>query len=171
MSILSSFGFVVFVFLLVLIVMYLLWVNKRQKLEKESYEMHQLMQEHYHNLSEILTGLEPLMKDDMEFFVELKAYVQSHSCDYPILGDVDGLEAEEFYKFLIHLDQDTKKNIALISSPITQQLDHMKLSLRRAMEAFTYANNAYRMLSSSFPINLMAKILENEKLPREKGII
>ena len=171
MSILSFFGFMIFVFLVALIVMYLLWVSKRQKLEKESYQMHQLMQEHYHSLSEILVGLEPLMKDDMEFFTELKSYVQSHSCDYPILGNVDGLEAEEFYDFLMQLDQDAKKNIAMISSPLTQQLDHMKLSLMRAREAFTYADNAYRILSSSFPINLMAKMLDNEKLPRQRGMI
>lgn len=171
MSMLSFLGFVMFLFLLFLIVIYLLWVNRRQKLEKESYRMHQLMQEHYHNLSEILRGLEPIMKDDREFFMELKAYVESHKCDYPVLGDVDGAEAEEFYTFLAHLDQDTKKNIASISSPITQQLDHMKLSLMRSMEAFSYAHNAYKVLSSSFPVNLMAKMFENEKLPRERGRI
>jgi len=171
MSILSLLGFILFVLLVMMIVAYLLWTNKRQKLEKESYEMHQLMQDHYRQLNDILVGLEPIMTDDMEFFEELKSYVKQHCYDYPVLGDIDGLEAEEFYEFLTHLQADVKKHISAVSSPITQQLDHMSLSLTRAREAFTYANNAYKMISSSFPISLMARMLEDEKFPKERGTV
>ena len=79
------------------------------------------------------------------------------------LGEVNSREADEFYHFLLDLEKDAKAHISLFSSPITQQLDQMRLSLMRARESFSYADNEYRFLASSFPISLMAKILENER--------
>ncbi len=145
--------------------LYLIWMNKRQKLERESYELHELMQKHYLQLSHILSELEPLMAHDKAFYESLQAYVKEHHTDYPILGDVDGTQAQEFYDFLLHIERDAKNHLQAFSSPITQQLDQMKLSLMRARDAFHYADNEYRYLSASFPMNLMSKVFEEEKFP------
>ena len=163
----SMLVFTVLVLLVTLAVFYLVWVNKRQKLERESYELHELMQKHYHQLSYILNELEPLMAHDKAFYEELQGYVQEHHTEYPVLGDVDGIEASEFYNFLLHLEHDAKEHISVFNSPITQQLDQMKLSLMRARDSFSYADNEYQFISSSFPMNLLAKMVENEK----KGLV
>jgi len=163
MTILSMFGFTLLVLLVTLSVFYLVWVNKRQKLERESYELHELMQKHYNQLSYILNELEPLMAHDKAFYEELQVYVQEHHTDYPVLGEVDGHEAKEFYEFIMHLEHDAKEHIGVFNSPITQQLDQMKLSLMRARETFSYADNEYQFISANFPMSLMAKALENEK--------
>lgn len=160
-------GFTVLVLLVITSIFYLLWVGKRQKLEKESYELHQVMQKHYHQLSYILDEIEPLMAHDRAFYEELQLYVQEHHTSFPVLGEVDGLEAKEFYNFLLHIEHDAKDHINTFSSPITQQLDQMKLSLMRARDSFTYADNEYQFISSSFPINIMAKILEQESFPKK----
>ena len=167
--VLSLIVFTLLVLLVVMIIFYLIWVNKRQKLERESYELHQTMQKHYLQLSNILHELEPLMAHDRAFYEELRAYVQEHYTNYPVLGEVDGLEAKEFYSFLLHLERDAKDHLSTFSSPITQQLDQMKLSLMRARESFNYADNEYRFLSSSFPVNIISKLLEEEKLIDIKG--
>ena len=167
MTIISMLGFTVLVLLVTLSFFYLLWVNKRQKLEKESYELHQVMQTHFHQLHHILSELEPLMKHDKAFFEELQAYVNAHHNDFPVLGEVNGLEAKEFYNFLLQLERDSKEHIAAFSTPITQQLDQMKLSLMRARESFAYANNEYKFLSSNFPMNILSKALEEEKMVRK----
>jgi len=167
MTFASMLVFTVLVLLVTLSVFYLVWVHKRQKLERESFELHELMQKHYHQLSYILSELEPLMAHDKAFYEELQSYVKEHRTDYPVLGDVDGLEAGEFYNFLLHLEQDAKQHISVFNSPITQQLDQMKLSLMRARDSFSYADNEYRFISSSFPMNLLAKMVENEK----KGLV
>ena len=167
MTIFSMLGFTVLVLLVTLSFFYLLWVNKRQKLEKESYELHQVMQTHFHQLHHILSELEPLMAHDKAFYEELQTYVKAHHNDYPVLGQVDGLEAKEFYNFLLHLEQDAKEHMSAFSSPITQQLDQMKLSLMRARESFAYADNEYKFLASSFPMSLLSKALEEEKILRK----
>jgi len=166
MTIVSLLGFTLLVLLVVISIFYLLWVTKRQKLEKESYELHQTMQKHYHQLTHILGEIEPLMAHDRAFYEELQAYVKEHHTSYPILGDIDGLEAKEFYSFLLHIEHDAKDHLHTFSSPITQQLDQMKLSLMRARDAFTYADNEYKYASSSFPINLMARVLEEDKFAK-----
>lgn len=163
MSVYTMLGFTVFVLLVIASIFYLLWMSKRQKLERESYELHQLMQKHYHQLLHILNEIEPLMAHDKAFYEELQLYVQTHHSDFPVLGDVNSHEADEFYSFLLNLEKDAKEHVSVFSSPITQQLDQMRLSLMRARESFSYADNEYRFLASSFPINIMAKILENEK--------
>ncbi len=163
MSVYSLVGFTVFVLLVTTSVFYLLWMNKRQKLERESYELHQLMQKHYHQLLHILNEIEPLMAHDKAFYEELQSYVKTHHSDFPVLGDINSREADEFYGFLLNLEKDAKEHVSVFSSPITQQLDQMRLSLMRARESFSYADNEYRFLASSFPISIMAKILENEK--------
>lgn len=163
MSVFSMLGFTLFVLLVTVSVFYLLWMNKRQKLEREAYELHQLMQKHYHQLLHILNEVEPLMAHDKAFYEELQAYVQTHHSNFPVLGDVNSHEADEFYRFLLDLEKDAKAHISVFNSPITQQLDQMRLSLMRARESFSYADNEYRFLASSFPISIMAKILENEK--------
>jgi hypothetical protein len=163
MSVYSMLGFILFVLLVTASVFYILWMNKRQKLERESYELHQLMQKHYHQLLYILNEIEPLMAHDKAFYEELQVYVEKHHSDFPVLGDVDSHEADEFYAFLLDLEKDAKEHISAFSSPITQQLDQMRLSLMRARESFSYADNEYRSLASSFPISILAKILENEK--------
>ncbi len=56
-----------------------------------------------------------------------------------------------------------KEYVSIFNSPIVQQLDQMKLTLLRAQDSFTCADNEYKFLSSSFPINIVAKMLENEK--------
>jgi len=159
MTVLSMLGFTVLVLLVTLSLFYLIWITKRQKLEKESYELHQVMQKHYHQLSHILGEIEPLMAHDRAFFEELQKYVQEHHTNFPILGDVDGLEAKEFYNFLFQIEHDAKDHLHTFSSPITQQLDQMKLSLMRARDSFAYADHAYKFASSCFPINIMAKML------------
>ena len=166
MTIVSMLGFTVLVLLVTLAFFYLLWVSKRQKLEIESYELHTVMQKHFQQMHHLLSELEPLMAHDKAFYEELQIYVKAHHSDFPILGDVDGLEAKEFYNFLLHLEQDSKEHMKIFSSPITQQLDQMKLSLMRARESFAYADNEYKFLTSSFPVNVLAKFLEQEKLPR-----
>jgi len=160
-------GFTALVLLVITSVFYLLWIGKRQKLEKESYELHQTMQKHYHQLSFILDEIEPLMAHDKAFYEELQLYVQEHHTNFPVLGEVDGLEAKEFYNFLLHIEHDAKDHLHTFSSPITQQLDQMKLSLMRARDSFTYADNEYKFISSSFPINLVAKMLEQESFPKK----
>jgi len=169
--VLSLLVFTVLVLLVVMIFFYLIWVNKRQKLERESYELHQTMQKHYHQLMYILSEIEPLMAHDRAFYEELSAYVKEHHSEYPVLGDVDGLEAKEFYEFLLHLEHDAKDHISAFSAPITQQLDQMRLSLMRARETFNYADNEYRFLSSSFPVNLISRLLEEEQIMKTKGSI
>ena len=169
--ILSMFVFTVLVLLVVTIVFYLIWVNKRQKLERESYELHQVMQKHYHQLLHILNEIEPLMTHDRAFYEELQMYVKEHYSDYPVLGEVDGLEAKEFYSFLLHLEHDAKDHLSAFNAPITQQLDQMRLSLMRARETFNYADNEYRFLSSSFPVNIISKLLEEEKIIKAKGTV
>lgn len=163
MSVYSMLGFTVLVLLVAASAFYLLWMNKRQKLERESYELQQLMQNHYHQLLHILNEIEPLMAHDKVFYEELQAYVKAHHSDYPVLGNVNGTEADEFYVFLLNLEKDAKEHVSVFSSPITQQLDQMRLSLMRARESFSYADNEYRFLASSFPVSIMAKMLENEK--------
>ena len=160
-------GFTALVLLVITSVFYLLWIGKRQKLEKESYELHQVMQKHYHQLTFILNEIEPLMAHDKAFYEELQHYVQEHHTSFPILGEIDGLEAKEFYNFLLHIEHDAKDHLHTFSSPITQQLDQMKLSLMRARDSFNYADNEYRFISSSFPINIMAKMLEQESFPKK----
>ena len=167
--ILSLIVFTVLVLLVVMIVFYLIWVNKRQKLERESYELHQTMQKHYLQLLSILDELEPLMAHDKAFYEELQLYVKEHYTNYPVLGEIDGLEAKEFYSFLLHLENDAKDHLHAFSAPITQQLDQMKLSLMRARESFSYADNEYRFLSSSFPVNIISKFLEEERIIKLKG--
>ena len=166
MTVVSMLGFTVLVLLVTLAFFYLLWVGKRQKLEIESYELHMTMQKHFQQMHHLLSELEPLMAHDKAFYEELQNYVKAHHSDFPVLGDVDGLEAKEFYNFLLHLEQDSKEHMKIFSSPITQQLDQMKLSLMRARESFAYADNEYKFLTSSFPVNVLAKFLEQEKLPR-----
>ena len=167
MTVLSMLGFTVLVLLVTLSLFYLIWITKRQKLEKESYELHQVMQKHYHQLSHILGEIEPLMAHDRAFYEELQLYVQEHHTNFPVLGEVDGLEAKEFYNFLLHIEHDAKDHLNAFSSPITQQLDQMKLSLMRARDSFAYADNDYKFASSSFPINIMAKMLEQESFPKK----
>jgi len=166
MTIVSMLSFTVLVLLVTLSFFYLLWVNKRQRLETESYELHTVMQKHFQQMHHILSELEPLMAHDKAFYEELQSYVKAHHSDFPVLGDVDGLEAKEFYSFLLHLEQDSKEHMKIFSSPITQQLDQMKLSLMRAREAYAYADNEYKFLTSSFPVNVLARFLEQEKIPR-----
>lgn len=165
MTVFSMFSFTVLVLLVAISFLYLIWISKRQKLEKESYELHQLMQNHYHQLSHILGEIEPLMAHDRAFYEELQSYVQEHHTNFPILGDIDGLQAKEFYNFLLHLEHDAKDHLQAFSSPITLQLDQMKLSLMRARESFAYADNEYQYASSNFPISLMAKMLEQDNFP------
>jgi len=160
-------SFTVLVVLVTISVFYLIWISKRQKLEKEAYELHQVMQNHYHQLSHILGEIEPLMAHDKAFYEELQVYVKEHHTNFPILGDVNGLEAKEFYNFLVHIEQDSKNHLHTFSSPITMQLDQMKLSLMRARDAFSYADNEYRFVSSSFPINMMSKVLEQDEFPQK----
>jgi len=167
--ILSMLVFVGLVVLVGTIIFYLIWVNKRQKLEKESYELHQVMQVHYHQLLHILDEIEPLMTHDRAFYEELQLYVKEHHSEYPVLGEVDGVEANEFYDFLLHLEHDAKDHICIFSGPITQQLDQMRLSLMRARETFKYADNEYKFLSSSFPGNMISKLLEEDKIMKVKG--
>jgi len=167
MTIFTLLGFTVLVLLVITSVFYLLWVTKRQKLERESYELHQVMQKHYQQLSHILGEIEPLMAHDRAFYKELQSYVQEHHTNFPVLGEVDGLEAKEFYNFLLHIEHDAKDHLHTFSSPITQQLDQMKLSLMRATDAFKYADNEYQFIASSFPINLMAKVFEQEPFPKK----
>ncbi len=169
--ILSMLVFTMLVLLVVMIIFYLIWVNKRQKLERESYELHQVMQKHYHQLLHILNEIEPLMTHDRAFYEELQMYVKEHYSDYPVLGEVDGLEAKEFYSFLLHLERDAKDHLSAFNAPITQQLDQMRLSLMRARETFNYADNEYRFLSSSFPVNIISKFLEEEKIIKVKGTV
>lgn len=167
MTVLSMLGFTALVLLVTLSLFYLIWATKRQKLEKESYELHQVMQKHYHQLSHILGEIEPLMAHDRAFYEELQLYVKEHHTNFPILGEVDGLEAKEFYNFLLQIECDAKDHLHAFSSPITQQLDQMKLSLMRARDSFAYADNDYKFTSSSFPINIMAKMLEQESFPKK----
>lgn len=167
MTAISMLGFTVLVLLVTTSIFYLIWVSKRQKLEKEAYDLHQVMQNHYHQLSHILGEIEPLMAHDKAFYEELQTYVKEHHTNFPILGDVDGMEAKEFYNFLLHIEHDAKDHLSAFSSPITLQLDQMKLSLMRARESFTYADNEYQFISSSFPINLMSKMLEKESFPKK----
>jgi len=167
MTVISMLGFTVLVLLVVTSIFYLIWISKRQKLERESYELHQVMQNHYHQLSHILGEIEPLMAHDRAFYKELETYVQEHHTNFPVLGEVDGIEAKEFYNFLLHIETDAKEHLHAFSSPITLQLDQMKLSLMRARDAFSYADNEYKFASSSFPINLMAKLLEQEQFPKK----
>jgi len=168
MTIISMLGFTVLVLLVTLSFFYLLWVNKRQKLEKESYELHQVMQNHFQQLQHILLELEPLMAHDKAFYEELQVYVKAHHNDFPVLGEVDGLGAKEFYTFLLQLESDAKDHLSTFSSPITQQLDQMKLSLMRARESFAYADNEYKFLASSFPMCLLAKALDEGTLKPQK---
>lgn len=167
MMILTMLGFTALVLLVTFSLFYLIWATKRQKLERKSYELHQVMQKHYHQLSHILAEIEPLMAHDKAFYEELQAYVHEHYISFPILGEVDGLEAKEFYNFLLHIEHDSKDHLHAFSSPITQQLDQMKLSLMRARDSFTYADNDYKFASSSFPINIMAKLLEQQSFPKK----
>ena len=160
-------GFTVLVLLVTFSFFYLLWVSKRQKLEIQSYELHTVMQKHFQQMDQILLEIEPLMHHDKAFYEELQAYVQEHHSDFPVLGEVDGLEAKEFYSFLLHLENDSKEHLKIFTSPITQQLAQMKLSLMRARESFAYADNEYKFLISNFPVNVLAKFLEQEKLPRK----
>ncbi len=166
MTVLLMLGFTLLVLLVTIAIFYIIWMNKRQKLEKESYELHVLMQKHCHQLSYILKELEPLMTHDKDFYEKLQDYVREHHSDFPVLGDVDGLKAKEFYEFLLHLEHDAKEHISAFSSPVTQQLDQMRLSLMRARDSFAYVDNEYRFLSSSFPVNILAKVLDKEKLSR-----
>lgn len=103
------------------------------------------------------------MAHDKAFYEELQVYVKEHHTNHSVYGEVDGSEAGEFYDFLLHLERDAKEHISIFNSPIVQQLDQMKLTLLRAQDSFTYADNEYKFLSSSFPISIVAKILENEK--------
>jgi len=167
MTLVSMLSFTVLVLLVTISIFYLIWVTKRQKLERESYDLHQVMQNHYHQLSHILGEIEPLMAHDKAFYEELQNYVKEHHTSFPVLGDIDGLEAKEFYNFLLHIEHDAKDHLHTFSSPITLQLDQMKLSLMRARDSFNYADNEYRFISSSFPINLMAKMLEQENFPKK----
>ena len=164
-------SFTVLVLLVTTSFFYLIWITKRQKLEREAYDLHQVMQNHYHQLSHILGEIEPLMAHDKAFYEELQNYVKERHSSYPVLGDVDGLEAKEFYNFLLHIEHDAKDHLHTFSSPITLQLDQMKLSLMRARDSFNYADNEYRFVSSSFPINLMAKMLEQENFPKKSSTI
>ncbi len=166
MTLVSLLSFTVLVLLVILSFFYLLWVSKRQKLESESYELHTVMQKHFQQMDCLLCELEPLMTHDRAFYEELQNYVKAHYSDFPVLGEIDGLEAKEFYNFLLHLEEDSKEHMKMFSSPITQQLDQMKLSLMRARESFAYADNEYKFLTSSFPVSMLAKFLEQEKLPR-----
>jgi hypothetical protein len=167
MTVILMLGFTMLVLLVTLSFFYLLWVSKRQKLESQSYELHLVMQKHFQQMHQLLAELEPLMAHDKAFYEELQGYVKAHHSDFPVLGEVDGLEAKEFYNFLLHLEQDSKEHMKMFSSPITQQLDQMKLSLLRARESFAYADNEYKFLTSSFPVNILARLLEQEKLPRK----
>ena len=163
MTIVSILVFTALVLLISISILYLIWIHKRQKLETESYVLHELMQKHYYQLSSILNELEPLMAHDKAFYEELQVYVKEHHTNYSVYGEVDGSEAGEFYDFLLHLERDAKEHISIFNSPIVRQLDQMKLTLLRAQDSFTYADNEYKFLSSSFPINIVAKMLENEK--------
>ncbi|HIC43996.1 MAG TPA: hypothetical protein EYO73_06810 [Sulfurimonas sp.] len=167
MTLISILSFTVLVLLVIISVLYLIWISKRQKLEKEAYALHQVMQNHYHQLSHILGEIEPFIAHDKAFFEELQVYVKEHHTSFPILGDIDGVEAQEFYNFLLHIEHDAKGHLHAFSSPITLQLDQMKLSLMRARDSFSYANNEYQFLSSSFPINIISKVLEQESFPKK----
>ncbi len=165
MTIFSILSFTVLVLLVTSAVFYLIWVTKRQKLESESYQLHQMMQNHYHQLANILGEIEPLMAHDKAFYEELQTYVKEHNISFPVLGEIDGLEATELYSFLLHIEHDSKNHLHVFSSPITQQLTQMKLSLMRARDSFSYADNEYKFVSSSFPISLMSKLMYQDILP------
>lgn len=162
MPILTMLGFSLLLLLGTISVFYIIWMSKRQKLERESYELQQVVQKHYQKLLPMLSEIEPLMAHDRAFYEELKLYLSAHDSDFPTLGDVDSMEAKKFYTFLTHLEDKAKKQVSVFSSPITQQLEQMRSSLMRARESFAYVDNEYRILSSTFPVNIMAKILENE---------
>lgn len=54
-----------------------------------------------------------------------------------------------------------KEHVPIFNSPVAEQSDQIKLTLLRGQDSFTYADNEYKFLSSSFPINIVAKMLEN----------
>lgn len=161
--IISLISFTVFILLITLTLFYLIWINKRQKLEQESYKLNQLMQTHYKQTLQILAELEPMMQNDKAFFNELQNYVKEHYQNTNTLGDINGLEAKEFYSFLLYMERDNTKNIKTLGSPIVQRLKQMKLSLMKARESFAYADNEYKCITSSFPINIIAKVLEDKR--------
>jgi hypothetical protein len=109
----------------------------------------------------MMSDIEPLMAHDRAFYEELQDYIRVHCSDFPTLGSVDSKEAKTFYAFLTHLEQKVRKNVSAFSLPLIQQLEQMRSSLMYARESFAYVDHEYKVLASSFPVNIMAKILED----------
>jgi len=158
------FGFTVLVLLVILTIFYLNWINKKQKLDKESYNLHLLMQKHYEKLQNILTEIKPLMTEDKEFYQELQEYIKANFINYPLIAEADALDAKEFYLYLLHLEENSKLHVEIFTKSITLELDQMKLSLMRARDSYSYADNEYKFLTSTFPTNIIDKLLKPQKL-------
>ncbi len=154
-------GFSFLLFFITISVFYIIWMSKRQKLERESYTLQQVVQTHFQSLLPMMRELEPLMAHDRAFYEELECYIRAHCSDFPTLGSVDSSEAKAFYAFLTHLEQKVRKNVSAFSVPIMQQLEQMRSSLMHARESFAYVDHEYRTLASSFPVSIMAKMLED----------
>jgi hypothetical protein len=161
MPLLSMLGFSLLLFFVTVSVFYFIWMSKRQKLERESYLLQQLVQTHFQSLLPMMHDLEPLMAQDRPFYEELQGYIKARYGDFPVLGSVDSREAKRFYSFLTHLEQKVRTNISAFSLPIIQQLEQMRSSLMQARESFAYVDHEYKVLASSFPVNIMAKMLED----------
>lgn len=161
MPLLSMLGFSLLLFLITISIFYLIWMGKRQKLERESYVLQQIVQTHFQSLIPLMNDLEPLMADDRAFYEELEDYIRAHCSDFPTLGSVDSKEAKTFYTFLTHLEQKVRTNISAFGLPLMQQLEQMRLTLMHARESFAYVDHEYKVLASSFPVNIMAKMLED----------
>lgn len=161
MPLVSMLGFSFLLLLVTLSVFYIVWMSKRQKLELESYVLQQLVQTHFQSLLPMMRDIEPLMAHDRLFYEELQHYIKARCGDFPVLGSVDSKEAKTFYTFLTHLEQKVRTNISAFSLPIIQQLEQMRSSLMHARESFAYVDHEYKVLASSFPVNIMAKMLED----------
>ena len=157
------FSFTVLVLLVVISIFYLIWISKKQKLEKEAYELHQVIQTHCLKLQSILSEVKPLMTNDKTFYDELQEYIKSTYIEHPVVLEASALDAKEFYGFLLHLEQDASEHVKIFTRPITLELDQMKLSLMRAREAYLYADNEYKFLTSNFPTNIMDKFIKKDK--------
>jgi hypothetical protein len=161
MPLVSMLGFSLLLFFVTISVFYIIWMSKRQKLERESYTLQQVVQTHFQSLLPMMSDIEPLMAHDRAFYEELQDYIRVHCSDFPTLGSVDSKEAKTFYAFLTHLEQKVRKNVSAFSLPLIQQLEQMRSSLMYARESFAYVDHEYKVLASSFPVNIMAKILED----------
>lgn len=161
MPLVSMLGFSLLLLLVTISIFYIVWMSKRQKLERESYVLQQVVQTHFQSLLPMMSDLELLMAHDRAFYEELQDYIKAHCSDFPTLGSVDSKEAKTFYTFLTHLEQKVRKNVSAFSLPIMLQLEQMRSSLMHARESFAYIDYEYKVLASSFPVNIMAKMLED----------